>query len=482
MRARFERKGPLAILASAYGQEYELVTPSAPTQEGGIAVVMIMGPLTHHGEWWMGDTYDAIESRVAAALATSADTVVLKIDSPGGEVNGVFECSKTLNLLAAQAGKRLIAYVDETAASAAYALACACEAIYLPTTGQVGSVGVVEALVDATGNDGINGLKWTLVASGARKVDGNPHVPLSPETTAVVQHVVDSLAQVFFGMVAEARKVEPAAVQLLQAGMFRGPDAVAAKLADGVMSWVDLLALLSTPAPAETIAPLKATTAPEGAQQENTTMTRAEMLAALKAALAEDPAPAPAKEPDGDECKDMTAAEFRAALKAALAEGEPAPAPAPEKKDDAPAPAAPAKEPDGDEPKAKALADEHAKAMAAIESEARMALLESRPDLDAKMLANEPLAVVRKVVALTPKPQLVKPTMPNPAAAAQVAATPGAGQVDTAKRGPSANADLNARMGLSPQSRVPSRDGLTLVLPTMTPAEAEAFLAAKGGK
>lgn len=473
---RFERKGPMAIAASAYGQEYELVKPATPTLEGGVAVIMIMGPLSHHGEWWGGDTYDEIEDRVAAALATSAETVVLKIASPGGEADGAFECSKTLRRMASLAGKRLIAYVDELACSAAYALACAASGIYLPASGMCGSVGVIECLYDETQRDAKEGLSVAVITNGARKADGSPHVPLSDETRTVVQARVDGIAALFFDLVAKSRGVSVDDVIALQAGIYQGANAVAAKLADAVMNWDELLAMLAggEQKPAEAAA--------ESGSTEAAMPNYAKALEAIQAALAED---APAQEPEKKEgdVAPMDKAGFVAAVKKAMGIEDPAPPAHNEPDGDEvppPAPAKteePAKDPAKDEEKAKASAE--MVAMQAIADEAKAALIASRPDLDAKTLEGESLAVVRRLVVLAPKPA-AKPAAVNPAAAAQVVATPGAGQV-SAPRGMSSNAELNARMHLTAEARTPLREGLTLVLPTLTAADAEALIAARNG-
>lgn len=482
MRARFQRNGPLALAAAAYGQEYEFVRPEPAAPEGGVAVVMIMGPLTHHGDWWGGDTYDAIESRVSAALATTADTVVLKIDSPGGEFNGMLECSRALRAMASQVSKRLVAYVDEFACSAAYALACAASEIYLPQSAYCGSVGVMDSLVDASVADQMAGVQVAIVTSGKRKADGNPHVQLTDEVRAVSQARVDAMAGLFFGLVAESRRIDVEAVRGMQAAIYRGEEAVAAKLADGVMSWDALIAHV--------------TAAPVAASGEGIdVMKRAEVLAALKAAMAEgEPAPAPEKkdgEPDGDE---MTSSQLKAAVKALLAEGEPAPA--------APTPApAPHKEPDGDEKKPEAPAAMVAVPVAvasvpipapapapvpavtaemertrALAETAKAALIASRPDLNAKDLASESLETVMAVCRLAPK--AVAPVPVNPAAAAMVQGTRGGeAQASTPTN------DLAARMGLGRAEAKVTREGNHMVFPVLTPETAKARLAEleKGG-
>lgn len=464
-RARFVRKGALALAASAWGQEYELIAPPQPTLDGGVAVVMVMGPLTHHGDWWGGDTYDAIEARVRAALETSASTVVMKLDSPGGEVNGAFECSKTLRSMARAAGKKLIAYVDEFAASAAYALACAADAIYLPEAGQLGSIGVIDCVFDDTAYNAREGYQIAVITSGKQKADGNPNVPLTDEIRARIQANVDGLAQLFFALVADTRGIDSATVQAFEAGMFRGQEAVNAKLADGVMSWDALLAMVAS-------GQVLSAAEPEAAEsgEGNAAMKYAELLAAIKAAMAED-APAPEKK-DGEE-QEMTAAEFKAALKGLFAEDAPPPAPHTEPDgDEGKEPAKPSDK-DGDEEKAKAQAAHQAQAEAEqMANEARLALLDSRPDLSAterKELEAKPLAVVREVLRFRPRPAAASAPVPPPAAAAQVPGTRGDNQGDKPK---SDNPTMDRLMGLRAEAPQVHWDGVSRVFPAMTPEQA----------
>jgi ClpP class serine protease len=477
--------------------EYELVQP-APVVEsvGAIAVVMVMGPLTHHGDWFGGDTYDAIEDRVKAALATSADVVVIKFDSPGGEVDGAFECSRTLRRMAAASGKRLIAYVDECATSAAYALACAAEAVYMPRSGRAGSIGVISMVVDATGADTQEGLKFTVLTSGARKSDGNPHVPITDEAKGHIQAEVDGFARMFFELVAESRGLSVDEVAAQQAAIFRGEDAVAAKLVDGVTNWEDLLALLSSGNVDSPAAP----SAASGEPAKETAMTNAELLAALKALMAEE-APAP-EAPEKKEEGDMSKAELLSAVKAMFAEDDDTSVPPPPHKepdgDEGPAPAKPS---DGDEDNAKkakaasadpvmqALAMAHAAKAEVASMKAQMQeredsierakLLDARPDLDSKaraLLASKPLAYVREALEFIPR------TIPSPAAAANTPAViRGEGQGERV----SDNADLDIRMGITKPKATIQRNGYEMTFQAMSPAEARAHLAAleaKGAK
>ena len=203
----------------------------------GVAHVRIEGPLAQKA-WacWMfgGDGYDAIESRVSAALNDPRSrSLVLRVDSPGGEVAGCGVCADAIRAASAASGKPVVAYVDELAASAAYWLASAADKIVTPASGMLGSIGVIATRIEDTEGDA-RGRKVHFITSGARKADGHPTVPLSEEELAATQAKIDALADVFAGAVAERRGMSTADVRALEADVFVGADAVAKGLADRV--------------------------------------------------------------------------------------------------------------------------------------------------------------------------------------------------------------------------------------------------------
>lgn len=206
--------------------------------DGDVAVVSIEGPLAQRA-WscWMfeGDGYDAITERVSAALGDpSIRAVVLRIDSPGGEVAGCFEAVRSIRSAAQSAGKPLTAFVDEMACSAAYALACACDRIVLPDTGCVGSVGVILALMEESKALDMAGITPNVITSGAAKADGHRAIPLSPDARARIQAEVDQLAQVFAQEVANGRGIDAQEALALEAQIFYGAEAIKRGLADQI--------------------------------------------------------------------------------------------------------------------------------------------------------------------------------------------------------------------------------------------------------
>lgn len=254
MKRAFDRRGALAISASALGVELEVVEAAPVERRGSVAIISIVGPMIQRAEpgcpW---DSYDAIKARALKAFASSARTVVLKIDSPGGDVAGCFELSRDLRELSAKSGKRLLAYVHGMGCSGGYALACAASQISTSSAGCVGSIGVAHMLVDTTIADRAMGLTFAVVTSGARKADGNSHVPITAATLAATQAAVDGLAAIFFDLVASSRGISALVVRRYEAGIFFGVAARAARLVDTVCTFDELLGSVTTgAAPAKT--------------------------------------------------------------------------------------------------------------------------------------------------------------------------------------------------------------------------------------
>lgn len=228
------------------GGEYDGADVEVTKVGSSIAIISVSGPLEHH-ETWFFDSYDAIVGRVREALSDEeVGAVVLKIDSPGGDAAGATEATRQLRSLAKESGKKLWAYSDEACFSAAYSIASACDEIWLPETGGVGSVGVIAQVVDATAANAKAGMDIRLVTSGARKADTHPDRKLDDAVITALQSRVDAMAEAFVGVVASSRGMTPEAVYALEAGVFLGASAVEAGLADGVAGWDEFLEVVST--------------------------------------------------------------------------------------------------------------------------------------------------------------------------------------------------------------------------------------------
>ena len=239
--ARFTPTGMLALAPEAHGLEFITGAPTGGDFEavagGAVAIVKVSGPLCYAG--WLFDSYSAVLCRLRAAFASEAATIILCVDSPGGEVAGAIDAARAIRALATTTGKRLIGWTGSQAASAAYGLIAACPYIAASDTSQLGSVGVIATYCETTAADALKGERYTTITVGARKGDMNPHLPVTEDAIAAVQRNLDENARVFRGIVDAYRGIDSEA---LQAGSFVGAEALSRGLCDELTTWDALLA------------------------------------------------------------------------------------------------------------------------------------------------------------------------------------------------------------------------------------------------
>lgn len=205
----------------------------------GIAIIPVQGTLVAKlgsMQPYSGMTgYDGIRLMFLTALRDpDVDAIVLDIDSPGGEVAGLFDLADTI--FAARATKPIWSILNENAYSAGYALASAAERICVPRTGGTGSIGVIAMIADMSKALSEAGITVNVIQFGARKADGYPELPLAPEGRARFQADIDTLGSLFVRTVARNRGLKPNAVIATQAMTYLGADGVKIGLADMVAS------------------------------------------------------------------------------------------------------------------------------------------------------------------------------------------------------------------------------------------------------
>jgi signal peptide peptidase SppA len=213
---------------ATYERQYQIIN--------GVAIVPINGVLFQSScGWWDSTGYDWIRQTFLMAL-TDPDVraIMLDINSPGGEVSGCFDLADTI--YAARGDKPIWAVLNESAYSAAYALASAADRIVVPRTGGVGSVGVIWMHVDWSAALSEMGVKVTFITYGARKADGHPEIPLSKEAIERFQADIDNMGDLFVETVARNRNIAAAKVRETEAATLLGSDGVKIGFADSVMA------------------------------------------------------------------------------------------------------------------------------------------------------------------------------------------------------------------------------------------------------
>jgi signal peptide peptidase SppA len=177
----------------------------------------------------------------AAAADPEIDAIILYTDSPGGSVQGTAELAG--KVAAAAKRKKLTAFVDATAASAAYYVASQASELVVTPSGWVGSIGVVMTHVDRSQQLANAGIKLTHVATSEKKQHGVSSGVLSAVGRAEMEEIVAGYFEQFVRAAAGGRRTSAAAVksQLGDGGMVLAADAVRRGMADRLATFDELL-------------------------------------------------------------------------------------------------------------------------------------------------------------------------------------------------------------------------------------------------
>jgi signal peptide peptidase SppA len=203
----------------------------------GTAIIPISGTLVHRSGYLDAlsglTSYENLRRTFDTAMDDDAvRRIIFDVDSPGGEVSGCFDLAD--HIYRSRGKKHMLAIVNESCYSAAYALASAADRIVIPRTGGAGSVGVILCHVDQSKHNEKTGLAVTHIFAGSKKADFSPHSPLSEEAKGRLQEMVGTTYSLFAETVARNRGMSVETVRKTEAGIFVGKKAVAIGFADEV--------------------------------------------------------------------------------------------------------------------------------------------------------------------------------------------------------------------------------------------------------
>lgn len=238
------RKAQSLRAASMFGDESAAGEPVMQIR-GDTAIIPIRGVLARYADQingacqGQGRSAESIQADLAQATRSpSVARIILRIDSPGGSVAGTAETGAAIRA-ARDSGKRVVAYVDGLAASAAYWLASQADEIVASSDGTlVGSIGVIMATVDATKAQEKQGYKVQVHRSVDLKAPGTANESLTPAQAASISKVLGGLHSLFAGAVAAGRGMNQAQIDAAATGeVFTAADAIGMRLVDRVSGW-----------------------------------------------------------------------------------------------------------------------------------------------------------------------------------------------------------------------------------------------------
>jgi signal peptide peptidase SppA len=253
-------------------------------RSGSTAIVPIHGMITYRASMFSDVSGMTSVEQVREDLSEALDdpkvsSIVLHIDSPGGNTDGIAELAD--DVYQARGGdKPIVAVADAMAASAAYWIATQAAEFVASPSANVGSIGVIMMHVDRSERLAKDGIKQTAIHAGRYKTAGAPFEPLTDETRAVLQARVDDMYGLFVEAVARGRGVDE---ETVRAGFGEGQvllarRAMAEGMIDGVETLRSVLSRLAVAAPPS--APRAAQPAPPRRRASGTGRARAALLRA----------------------------------------------------------------------------------------------------------------------------------------------------------------------------------------------------------
>jgi signal peptide peptidase SppA len=227
---------------------------------GDVAAIQVSGPISKESNSFGGAS--TVEARLAIESALrdpAVKGILLHIDSPGGSVAGVGDLADDIH--AANQVKPLVAYIEDTGASAAYWLASQAGKVYASRHAEVGSIGVYSAIHDSSKAAEDAGVKAYLVTSGGIKGAGYPGTKVPEQAIASLQKQVDGVNDLFLEAIMRGRGLTAEQAKAINTGETWGAkEAQRLGLIDGVAPLRRVLASMQGGvAPAKVQGPIAAT-------------------------------------------------------------------------------------------------------------------------------------------------------------------------------------------------------------------------------
>lgn len=218
----------------------------------GCGVLSVSGVLTAKPQPYKAlcglTDYRSLISEMEAYVKSGKKTVVMVLESDGGEAYGVFSAAKRIRKLADEHNIKLIGYVDGNCCSAAYALGSVChELISHDESFSIGSIGVVIKLLNDSKKLEKEGYSRTYVYAGNNKIPFSQDGSFKQDFLDDLQESVNATYQNFVSHVATYRPLTKQQIIDTQAKVYNADKALSLKLVDKLMTQEQFLNYLQNP-------------------------------------------------------------------------------------------------------------------------------------------------------------------------------------------------------------------------------------------
>lgn len=234
-----DRQGDPEALEARLGRPLE--NTRVVSMRDGIAIIPVTGPIMRYANMFTRISGATSTQELATDLQAALDNpqvkgIILNVDSPGGEANGINELGDMV--YAARGKKPIKAYGGGTVASASYWIGSSADELVIDDTALLGSIGVVVEVALREAREGEK--RYTITSSNAP--NKRPDLE-TEEGRAELSKTIDALGEVFVAKVARNLGVNPDQVPAMgdHGGLKVGAAAVASGLAHRLGSLESLI-------------------------------------------------------------------------------------------------------------------------------------------------------------------------------------------------------------------------------------------------
>lgn len=180
-----------------------------------------------------------------AAADPLVKAVILRLDTPGGEVTASDIIYHEVLRFKERTGRPVIGLMMSVAASGGYYIASACDAIIAHPSTLTGSIGVISIFPSVEALMAKIGVKVNIIKSGPSKDSGSPFRDMTEDEKKIFQAVIDEYYEGFLAVVAKGRQGKIAAAELRRIAdgrVYTAPQALKLGLIDAVGYFDDAFA------------------------------------------------------------------------------------------------------------------------------------------------------------------------------------------------------------------------------------------------
>lgn len=206
---------------------------------GEIGVIPVSGSLSYKPIMTMcgavGASYTGLIAQTQEVIDAGAKLIIYDFNTPGGMASHCFETANTIRDMLDEAEVESVAYIDEMAASAGFALACVMDEVIANPSADAGSIGCVLALENRN-KEAIQKGELKFITSTNGKVPFTPEGEFSEGFISRLQNNVSKLGTEFISHVSKYTGLDSELIASFDAQLFNADEALENGLVNKVMT------------------------------------------------------------------------------------------------------------------------------------------------------------------------------------------------------------------------------------------------------